>query len=266
MEAASSHVIDAATIYCGVPHTAVANFVLNFEPKVVAEHLTVIEEANLKKIDFRELVGQGWNKRDAEKRTPNLLAFIRHFNKITSWVTAEIILADKKSNRVLVIKHFIKIAQICYEMKNYNTVMEIISGLESPPISRLKRTWEEIGKLSTWLESLKEEFSVLSNYKKYRALLLKSLQSPLIPFFGVQLQDLTFIDEGNDDYANEEKQLINFDKIIMFSDTLSTFRKMQKKHYNIHITSPPLISSIFNCKTLNDKEAYDESLKLEPRK
>jgi len=147
--------------------------------------------------------------------------------------------------------------------------MEIISGLESPPISRLKRTWEEVGK-STVLEALKDEFSLLYNYKKYRALMQKSLAEnvPVIPFFGVQLQDLTFIDEGNDDYTNEEEMIINFDKLSMFADTVHTFRRLQKLSYQIQITNPMsiLLNSILNCKTLNEKEAYDESLKLEPRK
>jgi len=159
------------------------NFVLNFDPKAIAEHLTWIEQANLKRIDFRELVNQSWNKKNAEQRTPNLLAFIRHFNKITAWVTAEIVCTDKKSTRAKVIRKLIRTARHCYELKNYNSVMEIISGLESPPISRLKRTWEEVGKWGPVLDAFKDEFSVLLNYKKYRALLQKAIGEPVIPFF-----------------------------------------------------------------------------------
>jgi hypothetical protein len=60
-------------------------------------------------------------------------------------VITDILTADKKATRAKLIKQMIKVAQHCYELRNYNTVMEILSALETPSISRLKegaKRWE----------------------------------------------------------------------------------------------------------------------------
>lgn len=40
------------------------------------------------------------------------------------------------------ITKWIDIAYACAEMHNYNTLMEILGGLNSHPVSRLKKTWD----------------------------------------------------------------------------------------------------------------------------
>lgn len=41
--------------------------------------------------------------------------------------------------RIAVLKHFISLARHCHDMRNFNSMFAIISGLGSPPVARLKQ-------------------------------------------------------------------------------------------------------------------------------
>ena len=68
--------------------------------------------------------------------------FAKASNKISSWVAMEIVTAPDEKSRVATIEAFIKVAQCCWELNSFNTAMDIISGLNSFSISRLKQIWD----------------------------------------------------------------------------------------------------------------------------
>jgi len=57
---------------------------------------------------------------------------------------------------------------------------------------------------------MKESSSEL-NYKRLRAK-VHAVDPPLIPFPGVYLQDLVFLDAGSKSYMDSDKKIINFQK------------------------------------------------------
>ena len=87
---------------------------------------------------------------------------IMRFNTISNWVSSEIVKVEDVKERAVVLNRFVIIAEvfiylIIYNiiyyfvliiylkesraLSNYNAVMEIIAGLQSAPIYRLKNTW-----------------------------------------------------------------------------------------------------------------------------
>jgi son of sevenless-like protein len=99
-------------------------------------------------------------------------------------------------------------------LRNYNGVMEIISALHSSSIARMKQTWALIPEhLMEKLETLNTLMSPNDNFKNYREA-LRSISSTCIPYLGLWLADLTFIDDGNPDTIDPEK-LINYEKAAM---------------------------------------------------
>ncbi|CAF4421277.1 unnamed protein product, partial [Rotaria magnacalcarata] len=46
--------------------------------------------------------------------------------------------------RSKVIKHLIKIAKCCKDMKNFNSMFAIVSGLDHKSVQRLQSTWERV--------------------------------------------------------------------------------------------------------------------------
>lgn len=101
---------------------------------------------------------------------------------MTSWVVTEIVSQEKKNTRAKVIQKFIHLAKTCVEMNNFQTTMQILSGLESAAVSRLKKTWNELGK-SVTLADLKKKFQFDKNSKTYRDI-LSTVSGPCIPFLG----------------------------------------------------------------------------------
>lgn len=51
----------------------------------IARQLTIIEWKMYKLIQEKELLGLAWQKKDSEKRSPNLLNFISRFNQVTNF-------------------------------------------------------------------------------------------------------------------------------------------------------------------------------------
>lgn len=60
----------------------------------------------------------------------------------------------------------------------------LVAGLNSPPIRRLKRTWEQVNaKSKAQLQEAERTMDTNKNFTNYRAI-LKSAQLPCVPFFG----------------------------------------------------------------------------------
>jgi len=85
--------------------------------------------------------------------------------------------------------------------------MALIAGLNNSAVHRLKHTSENVHKKTTQtLEALVAAMHSQKSYAAYREL-LHTCNPPLVPYLGVYLTDLTFIDDGNQD---KTAGLINF--------------------------------------------------------
>lgn len=103
------------------------------------------------------------------------------------------------------------------------------------------------------------------NYKTYREA-LKGVppNAPVIPYVGVILKDLTFIQDGNDDYL--EEGVINFDKMRMVSEIVRKVQAWQHLKFPFQPVEPiqrMVGEDLFVMKT--DKALYHQSYLLEPQ-
>lgn len=131
---------------------------MDFDPIEVARQLTLIEHQRycsirpgmhvlVRYISFlpacpEECLNLSWSKQDRDARAPNIVAFIKRFNLVSTWVATEIVKQERLKERVMALKNFIRIAQEMRQMGNFNGVMEVVAGLQNSAIYRLKRTWE----------------------------------------------------------------------------------------------------------------------------
>lgn len=115
-------------------------------------------------------------------------------------MATKIVSASTLKGRVNALKYFAQTALYCREYKNFNGVTAIVAGLTAAPVSRLHKTWamfaEKFPKTSIAYHDLAELVSPKGQYGNYRKV-LKELSPPAIPFLGVYLTDLTFIELGN---------------------------------------------------------------------
>lgn len=174
-------------------------------PVEVARQLTLIEFQMFCKISSEELLGLGWMKESKEWSAPNITELISHSNLMSDWVTTTIVSTEPLKLRQKVLRHFILIAQSCFEINNFNTLFEICHALASQPVFRLSKTWEGIPKADMHkYRHLEEVTAFKSNRRNYRQE-LKRVQDKhrrpstgnaryhtdsCLPYLGVHLTDL----------------------------------------------------------------------------
>ncbi len=99
------------------------------------------------------------------------------------------------------------------------------------------------------------------NYKRYRQRLVES-DPPAVPFLGLLLSDLTFLEEGNPDLLDDK---INWMKRRTLASILGCLRTFRKVHYCLEPV-PLIMQMLLEIPAdLSEKELYDMSLSREER-
>lgn len=193
---------------------------MDFDPLEIARQLTLKESKLFCSILPEELVRLGTSQKTNTSTTVKAMAALS--TDITGWVAESILSQNDIKKRTAVMKQWIKIGNKCLELNNYNTLMAIVSGLNSSTISRLKKTWNTLStKSKNIFDNLRSITDCSRNYAIYRSRLKENLP-PCLPFLGLILTDITFIEEGNPSYRSFRNsssithsiQLINYDKYI----------------------------------------------------
>ncbi len=97
-----------------------------------ARQLTIIESKLYGKIKPTECLGKTWQKKvgpDEPDPAPHVKSLILHSNQLTNWVAEMILSQSEVKKRVLVIKHFVSIADVCLAV---NTHFPRLTSTEMP--------------------------------------------------------------------------------------------------------------------------------------
>jgi len=235
---------------------------LDIDPLEIARQLTLMESRLFTKIRPHEFLARGKESGGDD----NVKAIINLTNKISAWVADSVLTKDDPRRRAAVIKHFITIADRCRALQNFSSMSALIAALNSPPVYRLKRTWEHVNtKLIGLLRDVEKTLDNGTNFTGYRAM-LATLTPPCVPFIGVYLTLLTFIQDGSKDILVKEGNLINFGKRQKSADVINEIKRYQALPYNL--TSVESICAVIDEGLMTDKtpdHLWDLSLSLEPR-
>ncbi|KAH3762059.1 cell division control protein [Pelomyxa schiedti] len=231
------------------------------QPKEIARQITIIEQNLFRAIKPWELIGLAWTKKD-RSLSPNVSAMIQHFNQISHWVVEEICSTDDFQDRVKIIERFIDLANCLSELQNYNGLMSVLSGFTNSSAFRLKKTWAAVGAPHTRaLEAMRELTDNTKNFQTLRQKLQK-IPPPCIPYLGIYLTDLTFIEEGNATFIEEK---VNFFKCRLQADVILRVQQFQQTPYCL-VPSTPLATWIGTLGvSYSEDTCYKQSLKIEPR-
>ncbi|KAL3467826.1 ras guanine nucleotide exchange factor domain-containing protein [Aspergillus heterothallicus] len=240
---------------------------LDIDPTEFARQLTIIESRLYSKIRPTECLNKTWQKKvgpDEPEPAANVKALILHSNQLTNWVAEMILNQSDVKKRVVVIKHFVNVADKCRTLNNYSTLTSIISALGTAPIHRLGRTWAQVsGRTSAILEQMRRLMASTKNFGEYREA-LHLANPPCIPFFGVYLTDLTFIEDGIPSLTPSE--LINFNKRTKTAEVIRDIQQYQNSPYLLTPVSELQDYILSNLQGAGDvHDMYERSLEVEPR-
>ncbi|KYR00468.1 RasGEF domain-containing protein [Tieghemostelium lacteum] len=233
----------------------------NFDDLEIARQLTLIEHESYSLIKHRECLGLAFSKAGKEENAINIVNIIKRSNLIPLWVATEIVQEERLTKRSNIIKKFINIADHCRNLNNFNAVMEILSGLNLTPVFRLKKTWETLPR--KYLATFKHLNSLMApknNFKVYREV-LHTKNPPCLPFLGLYLTDMTFIEEATPDLI--DNGLINMVKRSHLATVIKEIQQFQKVPYSF--TPVPIIRDyLLQINGLQERALYKQSKIIEP--
>uniref|UniRef100_A0A096LQ52 Ral guanine nucleotide dissociation stimulator-like 2 n=1 Tax=Poecilia formosa TaxID=48698 RepID=A0A096LQ52_POEFO len=271
--------------------------VLGFPAAVIAEQLTKIETELFVRLVPYHCLGSLWSQRDKKGREGvcwSVRATIRQFNKLANAVLASCLWPTKlrSQQRARLLEKWISVAEECRARKNFSSLYAVVSALQSNPIHRLRRTWQETDSREALrrYEELAEIFSDKDNYSQSRELLKEEGTSKFanldnrinnrhhsrgieqqseasnaqgtVPYLGIFLTDLTMLDTAVKDRL--DNGYINFDKRRREFEVLAQIRLLQSSCKNCVFDSDEAFSQWYHSvPTLTEEQSYRLSNEIE---
>jgi len=237
---------------------------LNLHPKEISRQMALLEHLLFKKIKPNEILHTSWKKTNKAEVAPNVTNLIEWFNRMTNWVSREIVVTPNLKQRVAVVKRFIQIAKYCKDINNFMGMTEIVSAINSPCVSRLKQTFESLGKKDkeTYKEMEELVLNPVHNFSKYRDIInsLSISVFPVVPYLGVMLSDLISIAE----LPNKDKEgLINFKKMRRITSNVELIIRLQQYAYEFEEV-PEITDFLKTTKMYPEKDLFNYSKLCEP--
>ncbi len=215
--------------------------------KEFAMHITLAEAALFSLIPLSELFNQTWNKPDGTKKAPRVTEMIQRFNSLSGWVTGSIVQSPSLQTRARFFEFFIDLAQLCFELHNFHSVMQILSGVHNSAVSRLHKTMDKVSvQYKARLAQLDLLMSHDENYKVYRTNLRQTARPtvPVVPYLGLVLQDLVFLDEGNKDHTENMLNAYKMTKIYQILQPIVAMQGVLQTKYAGLERNPTLSSFV----------------------
>nr|XP_055156214.1 1-phosphatidylinositol 4,5-bisphosphate phosphodiesterase epsilon-1 isoform X2 [Nyctereutes procyonoides] len=122
---------------------------------------------------------------------------VMRFNEVSSWVTWLILTAGSMEEKREVFSYLVHVAKCCWNMGNYNAVMEFLAGLRSRKVLKMWQFMDQ-SDLET-MRSLKDAMAQHESSCEYRKVITRALHIPgckVVPFCGVFLKELCEVLDG----------------------------------------------------------------------
>uniref|UniRef100_A0A452IIX0 Phosphoinositide phospholipase C n=1 Tax=Gopherus agassizii TaxID=38772 RepID=A0A452IIX0_9SAUR len=122
---------------------------------------------------------------------------VTRFNEVSSWVTWLILTAGSMEEKREVFSYLVHVAKCCWNMGNYNAVMEFLAGLRSRKVLKMWQFMDQ-SDIET-MRSLKDAMAQHESSSEYRKVVNRALNIPgckVVPFCGVFLKELCDVLDG----------------------------------------------------------------------
>ncbi|ETO23766.1 rasGEF domain-containing protein [Reticulomyxa filosa] len=232
--------------------------------KEYASQLTLMDFELFLKIDPRQYLCKIMDKGNKNmKKYESLKLLIDRFQKLHQYVVITIIGANSLQTRVQLIEFFIYIAEYLLKLNNFYSFMSICSGIDSIQVRKLTTSW---GFVNTSCQRKFDQFlqPICSTNKNYHALrkYIANCSPPAIPFLGIVLTDLTFINDGTADRDDKVDNHINFSKYLKFYHAFKDVIRLTRYHLHSNRNDPKLVEEI-NAKVYNEDATVNPVLNVQ---
>ncbi|MDP2434373.1 MAG: guanine nucleotide exchange factor [archaeon] len=255
----------------GPDSSSLLGMLLSSDASDIAQSLTLIDHGLFKAIPSREFLKCNFQN---DRQAPQFAAMTTRFNLIGNWIVNQIVSLPDLSQRCATLSFAIDIASNCFDLRNFNTCFAILAGLGSASISRLRHTWDSLGKkVSSQYKKLLNTFEMSNNFTAYRTA-YASAALPKVPYLMLFTKDLIAIEDNNptllssspSSSSSDQSTLatINFQKMRLLWNVFSDIRKTQQAVYPFP-PNPTLHVFLSQLPQFPEDELWKRSLLVEPR-
>lgn len=214
---------------------------LEFNGLEIAKQLTLIELLIFCAIKPDELLNQNFStKRLHLLLAPNVQLLLQFTNCLLGYVL-ELVLQPELPmlKRVNAVKTWLKVAILCLYLRNFNSLAAIITLLQLHMLTRVAPVFAELTqKYRDLYDYLAGIIHPDKNYHVYRTklrnfLVANDLRVPIVPYFSLFLQDLTFVTDGNPSsrtHPATKHKVVNIDKYLKITRTIADIELLQTQY------------------------------------
>ncbi|XP_060094170.1 LOW QUALITY PROTEIN: ral guanine nucleotide dissociation stimulator-like 2 [Heteronotia binoei] len=264
------------------------HYILGLQADEVAAYLTAQDAELFLHLVPHECLGSLWSQRDKkgnEGACPTVRATVAQFNRVANAVVASC-LSDtglRATQRARLLEKWIRVAEECLSLRNFSSLYAVVSALQSTPLHRLKRTWEETSRdcIHCYGE-LSAICSEKDNYRQSRQLLfqegspnpeptqrrhqrktLEQRPTGVVPYLGTFLKDLVMLDAATRNRL--ENGYINFEKHRKEFEILTQLRLLQAACRNYTLRPDRTFQRWLESRPrLTETQSYQLSCAIEP--
>ncbi|CAN3500417.1 hypothetical protein DICA1_C04852 [Diutina catenulata] len=207
----------------------------------IAKQLTLIESSIFCAIKPDELLNQNFStKRLHLSLAPNVQLSLQFTNCLSGYVLESVLQPELPMlKRVNAVKTWLKVAISCLYLRNFNSLAAIITSLQSHMLTRVAPVFAELTqKYRDLYDYLAGIIHPDKNYHVYRTklrnfLVANDFRVPIVPYFSLFLQDLTFVTDGNPSsrtHPATKHKVVNIDKYLKITRTIADIESLQTSY------------------------------------
>ncbi|KAJ3184167.1 hypothetical protein HDU87_005013 [Geranomyces variabilis] len=199
---------------------------LEFEARQLARYLTVADARAFRSVTLWDFVGKlkaGGAVVEETGRMGRIDAFARRSDMIRNWIALELTTLSPRKPRRKLLEKLILTAHYARAHGNFHTPLFILLALTSPPVRRLKRTWDAVpAPVMEKLRTLERLLDLGENMKELRRQ-VKAVEAGgggFVMFLPVFMKDATFVVEGNKEFVERTEVVRGFGNEGMADDAV----------------------------------------------
>ena len=243
--------------------------IFDWDSLELARQMTLIDFSLFRSLHHQECFGKkkSWDNPDRLvklEKAKYITLMTERFNNVSRWIVTSILSFKEPNERSKIITKFLDIAKHLRELNNFHGLNSIVGAFSSNGIFRLKKTWSLI---PDQFQQYREYADLLAHPYGELQKVLEITVPPCIPFLGMYLTHLTFIEQNPNTKSKEGGlTLINFKKRILYVNVISNIRIRQQTGYDEIEEVPELIKYLKqDCfiNLLDEDQEWDTSKLLE---
>ena len=201
--------------------------IFDYTEEEIAISLTSISYKLINNINIEELLNSNFSKKDKNVRSPNVMKLIERFDKLGLFIIEDICSYDEPKKRAEAITKWVKIAEQCKNLYNFNDVLVINTCFSNYLMRRIVLSWKKLPKST--IKSMNELKKFCSNnqcYLNMRKEIINRRGRFYIPYLGILLKELVNLEEkykyvlenGNINCLKIQKIYISINQFFSFKN------------------------------------------------